>query len=78
MQNKMKELQARSILEETLLTADEIANTVLGTMLGYSKAFGYGPKPNTARATQRRATELDDSLGRVREDATNTQRELQK
>ncbi|KAG5580171.1 hypothetical protein H5410_050798 [Solanum commersonii] len=44
------------------MTIDEIVDVVLGTKLGYIKGLGYGLKQDTTRATQRKATELEDSL----------------
>uniref|UniRef100_A0A3Q7I2X3 Uncharacterized protein n=1 Tax=Solanum lycopersicum TaxID=4081 RepID=A0A3Q7I2X3_SOLLC len=41
------------------MTIDEIVDAILGAKSGYIKGLGYGPKPDTTRATQRkRPTEV--------------------
>ncbi|PHT34024.1 hypothetical protein CQW23_25824 [Capsicum baccatum] len=45
---------------------------------GYLKGLGYGPKPNTTRATQRRTTVLEDCLKKEKQEAVGAQNELQK
>ncbi|PHT99468.1 hypothetical protein BC332_31663 [Capsicum chinense] len=66
------------ILLETSMTIDEIVDDVLGTKSGYIKGLGYGPKPNTTRATESRTTELEDSLEKAKLEAASAQNELQK
>ncbi|KAG5599744.1 hypothetical protein H5410_031114 [Solanum commersonii] len=63
---------------ESSMTIDEIVDTVLGTKLGYIKGLGYDRKPNTPRATQRRTTELEDSLRKAKQEAASAQHDLQK
>ncbi|KAH0679273.1 hypothetical protein KY284_020358 [Solanum tuberosum] len=63
---------------ESSMTIDEIVDTVLGTKSGYIKGLGYGPKPNTTRATQRRTAELEDSLKKAKQEAASAQHDLQK
>ncbi|OIT30430.1 hypothetical protein A4A49_36722 [Nicotiana attenuata] len=75
--NKMSDLRARSIFKENSMTIDEIADNVLGTRSGYIKGLGYGPKPNTTKATKRRKTELEESLRRAKEDVATAQHGLQ-
>ncbi|KAL3368815.1 hypothetical protein AABB24_009567 [Solanum stoloniferum] len=58
-------------------TIDEIVDTILGTKSGYIKGLGYVPKPNTTRSTQRRLTELEDSLKKAKQEAVSAQLELQ-
>lgn len=48
------------------MTIDKIVDVVLGTKSGYIKGLGYGPKPNTTRATQRRAAKLEGSLKKAK------------
>ncbi|KAM3280672.1 hypothetical protein P3S67_027692 [Capsicum chacoense] len=59
------------------MTIDEIVDAVLGKKLGYIKGLGYGPKPNTTRATQRRTIELEDSLKKAKQEAGRAQNKLQ-
>ncbi|KAK4707087.1 hypothetical protein R3W88_033385 [Solanum pinnatisectum] len=63
---------------ESSITIDEIVDIVLDTKLGYIKGLGYDPKPNTTRATQRRTTELEDSLKKVKQEAASAQHDLHK
>ncbi|PHT87783.1 hypothetical protein T459_09889 [Capsicum annuum] len=77
MQNNMIDLKALYTSGESSMTIDEIVNVVLGTKLGYIKGLGYGPKPNTTRATQRRTAELEDSLKKAKQEAARAQNELQ-
>jgi len=63
---------------ESSMTIDEIVDAILGKKSGYIKGLGYGPKPNTNRATQRRTTELEDSLRKTKEEAASVQLGLQK
>ncbi|KAF3677086.1 hypothetical protein FXO37_04972 [Capsicum annuum] len=76
--NNMKDLKALYTSGESFMTIDEIVNAILGTKLGYIKGLCYGPKPNTTRATQRRTTELEDSLKKAKLKVASTQNELQK
>ncbi|PHT73131.1 hypothetical protein T459_23916 [Capsicum annuum] len=78
MQNNMNDLKALYTSGESSMTTDEIVDVVLGTKSGYIKGLGYGPKPNTTRATQRRMTVLEDSLKKVKLEAASAQNELQK
>ncbi|KAF3631682.1 hypothetical protein FXO37_27827 [Capsicum annuum] len=75
-ENNMKELQALYTSRESSTTIDEIVDVVLGTKSGYIKVLGYGPKPNTTMATQRRTTELEDSLKKVKLGVVSAQNEL--
>ncbi|PHT94342.1 hypothetical protein T459_02224 [Capsicum annuum] len=63
---------------ESSITIDEIVDLVLSTKSGYIKGIGYGPKPNTTRATQRKMAELENSLKKVKLEAASAQNELQK
>ncbi|XP_060184610.1 uncharacterized protein LOC132614224 isoform X1 [Lycium barbarum] len=63
---------------EPCMTIDQIMDTVLGAKSGYVKGLGYGPKPDTTRATQRRTAELEDSLRKTKEEAASAQHDLQK
>ncbi|KAM3305926.1 hypothetical protein P3S67_012795 [Capsicum chacoense] len=76
--NNMNDLKALYTFGESSMTIDKIVDAVLGTKSGYIKGLGYGPKPNTTRATQRRTTELEDSLKKAKLEAASTQNELQK
>ncbi|KAM3216427.1 hypothetical protein P3L10_025868 [Capsicum annuum] len=76
--NNMNDLKALYTSGESSMTIDEIVDVVLGTKSGYIKGLGYGPKPNTTRATQRRMTVLEDSLKKVKLEAASAQNELQK
>ncbi|KAM3343515.1 hypothetical protein P3S68_025604 [Capsicum galapagoense] len=64
--NNMTDLKALYTSGEFSMTIDKIVDVVLGTKLGYIKGLGYGPKPNTTRATQRRAAELEGSLKKAK------------
>ncbi|KAF3645114.1 putative myosin-2-like isoform X1 [Capsicum annuum] len=77
-QNNMKDLKDLYTSGESSMTIDEIVDVVLSTKSGYIKGIGYGPKPNTTRATQRRTTELEDSLKKAKQEAASAQNELQK
>ncbi|KAG5632327.1 hypothetical protein H5410_004044 [Solanum commersonii] len=59
--NNMKDLKDLYSSGESSMIIDEIVDIVLGTKCGYIKGLGYGPKPNTTRATQRRTAELEYS-----------------
>ena len=74
----MNDLKALYSEGDSTMTIDEIVDVVLGKKSGYLKGLGYGPKPNTARATQRRTAELEDSLRKAKEEAANAQDDLQK
>ncbi|XP_060213903.1 uncharacterized protein LOC132641044 isoform X3 [Lycium barbarum] len=63
---------------EPSMTIDQIMDTILGKKSVYIKGLGYGPKPDTTRATQRRTTELEDSLRKTKEEAATAQHDLQK
>ncbi|KAF3667495.1 hypothetical protein FXO37_10009 [Capsicum annuum] len=63
---------------ESSMTIDEIVDVVLDKKSGYRNGLGYGPKPDATRATQRRATELEDSLKKVKEEVATVQHDLQK
>ncbi|XP_049372582.1 uncharacterized protein LOC125837525 [Solanum verrucosum] len=76
--NNMIDLKDIYTSGESSMTIDEIVDTVLGTKSGYIKGLGYGPKPNTTRATQRRTTELEDSLKKAKQEAASAQHDLQK
>ncbi|PHT45563.1 hypothetical protein CQW23_14721 [Capsicum baccatum] len=76
--NNMNDLKALYTSGESSMTIDEIVNAILGTKFGYIKDLGYGPKPNTTRATQRRTAELEDSLKKTKLEVASTQNELQK
>ncbi|KAM3202475.1 hypothetical protein P3L10_030099 [Capsicum annuum] len=76
--NNMNDLKALYTSGESSMTIDEIVDAVLGTKSGYIKGLGYGPKPNTIRETQRRTTELEDSLKKAKLEAASAQNELQK
>ncbi|KAF3650793.1 hypothetical protein T459_23567 [Capsicum annuum] len=78
MQNNMTNLKALYTSREFSITIDEIVDIVLGKKSGYIKGLGYGPKPNTTRATQRRTAELEDSLKKAKQKAVSAQNELQK
>ncbi|KAF3678755.1 hypothetical protein FXO38_03080 [Capsicum annuum] len=56
---------------ESSMTIDEIIDVVLGINSGYIKVLGYGPKPNTTRATQRRMAELENSLKKAKQEAAS-------
>ncbi|XP_016542048.1 uncharacterized protein LOC107842622 [Capsicum annuum] len=64
--NNMTDLKALYTSGEFSMTIDEIVDAVLRTKSGYIKGLGYGPKPNTTRSTQRRMTELEDSLKKAK------------
>ena len=54
-QNSMNDLKAiYTSGGESSMTIDEIVDAILGTKSGYIKGLGYGPKPDTTRATQRK------------------------
>ncbi|KAM3324186.1 hypothetical protein P3S67_005337 [Capsicum chacoense] len=57
--NNITDLKALYTFGESSMTIDEIMDVVLGKKSGYIKGFGYGPKPNTTRETQRRTIELE-------------------
>ncbi|KAG5586779.1 hypothetical protein H5410_047213 [Solanum commersonii] len=76
--NNMIDLKDIYTSGESSMTIDEIVDIVLGTKLGYIKGLGYGPKPNTTRATQRRTAELGDSLKKAKQEAASAQHDLQK
>ncbi|KAF3632109.1 hypothetical protein FXO37_27669 [Capsicum annuum] len=76
--NNIIDLKALYTSGESSITIDEIVDVVLDTKSGYIKGLGYGPKPNTTRATQRRTTELEDSLKKVKHEAASGQNKLQK
>ncbi|XP_059305157.1 uncharacterized protein LOC132056814 isoform X2 [Lycium ferocissimum] len=76
--NDMNDLKALYSEGDSTMTIDEIMDVVLGKKSGYLKGLGYGPKPNTARATQRRTAELEDSLRKAKEEAASAQDDLQK
>ncbi|KAH0767926.1 hypothetical protein KY285_003797 [Solanum tuberosum] len=75
--NNMKDLKDLYTLGEASMTTDEIVDTVLGTKSGYIRGLGYGPKPNTTRATQRKMAELEDSLRKAKQEAASAQNNLQ-
>ncbi|KAG5631494.1 hypothetical protein H5410_003211, partial [Solanum commersonii] len=56
--NNMIDLKDLYTSGEAAMTTDKIVDTVLGTKSGYIRGLGYGPKPNTTRATQRKMAEL--------------------
>ncbi|KAF3674938.1 hypothetical protein FXO38_04990 [Capsicum annuum] len=64
--NNMTDLKALYTSGEFSMTIDKIVDVVLGTKSGYIKGLGYGPKPNTTRATQRRAAKLEGSLKKAK------------
>ncbi|KAH0636507.1 hypothetical protein KY289_036422 [Solanum tuberosum] len=74
----MIDLKALYTSGESSMTIDEIVDAILGKKSGYIKGLGYGPKPNTNRATQRRIAELEDSLRKTKEEAASVQLGLQK
>ncbi|KAG5615572.1 hypothetical protein H5410_015396 [Solanum commersonii] len=76
--NNMINLKALYTLGESSMTIDEIVDAILGKNSGYIKGLGYGLKPNTNRATQRRTTELEDSLRKTKEEVVSVQLGLQK
>ncbi|KAF3660329.1 hypothetical protein FXO38_12193 [Capsicum annuum] len=76
--NNMNDLKALYTSGESSMTIDEIVDAVLGTKLGYIKCLGYGPKLNTTTATQRKTTELEDSLKKAKFEAAIAQNEFQK
>ncbi|PHT52688.1 hypothetical protein CQW23_07150 [Capsicum baccatum] len=76
--DNMIDLKALYTSGESSMTIDEIVDVVLGTKSGYIKGLGYGPKPNTTRATQRIMVELEDSLKKAKQKAASAQNELQK
>ncbi|KAM3287541.1 hypothetical protein P3S67_020971 [Capsicum chacoense] len=76
--NSMNDLKALYTSGESSMTIDEIVDVVLDKKLGYIKSLSYGLKPDTTRATQRRAAELEDSLKKVKEEAATVQHDLQK
>ncbi|KAH0652924.1 hypothetical protein KY289_030602 [Solanum tuberosum] len=76
--NNMIDLKALYTSGESSMTIDEIVDAILGKKSGYIKGLGYGPKPNTNRATQRRTAELEDSLRKTKEEAASVQLGLQK
>ncbi|KAL3365433.1 hypothetical protein AABB24_010528 [Solanum stoloniferum] len=75
--NNMKDLKDLYTSGEASMTTDEIVDTVPGTKLGYIRGLGYGPKANTTRATQRKTTELEDSLRKAKQEAASAQNNLQ-
>ncbi|KAH0643999.1 hypothetical protein KY290_034881 [Solanum tuberosum] len=75
--NNMKDLKDLYTSGEASMTTDEIVDTVLGTKSGYIRGLGYGPKPNTTRATQRKTAELEDSLRKAKQEAGSAQNNLQ-
>ncbi|KAG5632744.1 hypothetical protein H5410_004461 [Solanum commersonii] len=68
--NNMTDLKDLYTSGESSMTIDEIVDTILGTKSGYIKGLGYGPKPNTTRSTQRRTAELEDSLKKAKQEAS--------
>ncbi|KAH0639168.1 hypothetical protein KY285_035754 [Solanum tuberosum] len=76
--NNMIDLKDTYTSGESSMTIDEIVDTVLGTKSGYIKGLGYGPKPNTTRATKRRTAELEESLKTAKQEAGSAQHDLQK
>ncbi|KAG5589688.1 hypothetical protein H5410_040202 [Solanum commersonii] len=76
--NNMIDLKALYTSGESSMTIDEIVDAILSKKSGYIEGLGYGPKPNTNRATQRRTTELEDSLRKTKEEAVSVQLGLQK
>lgn len=78
MQNNMNDLKDVYTSGESSMTIDEIVDTVLGTKSGYIKGLGYGPKPNTTRATQRGMAELEDSLRKAKQESASAHHDLQK
>ncbi|KAG5632844.1 hypothetical protein H5410_004561, partial [Solanum commersonii] len=75
--NNMKDLKDLYTSGEASMIIDEIVDTVLGTKSGYIRGLGYGPKPNTTRATQRKMAELEDSLRKAKQEAGSAQNNLQ-
>ncbi|KAH0733014.1 hypothetical protein KY289_004202 [Solanum tuberosum] len=75
--NNMKDLKDLYTSGEASMITNEIVDTVLGTKSGYIRGLGYGPKPNTARATQRKTAELEDSLRKAKQEAASAQNNLQ-
>ncbi|PHT72649.1 hypothetical protein T459_23434 [Capsicum annuum] len=53
--NNMNDLKTLYTSGEYSMTIDEILDVVLSKKSGYIKRLGYGPKPNTTRATQRQS-----------------------
>ncbi|KAG5619784.1 hypothetical protein H5410_005002 [Solanum commersonii] len=76
--NNMIDLKALYTSGESSMTIDEIVDAILNKKSGYINDLGYGPKPNTNRATQRRTTELEVSLRKTKEEAASVQHGLQK
>ncbi|KAF3664789.1 hypothetical protein FXO38_09925 [Capsicum annuum] len=76
--NNMNDLKTLCTSGESSIPINEIMDAVLGTKSGYIIVFGYGPQPNTIRETQRRTTELEDTLKKAKLKATSAQNELQK
>ncbi|PHU22663.1 hypothetical protein BC332_07770 [Capsicum chinense] len=56
--NNINDLKALYTSGESSMTIVKIMDFVLGKNLGYIKGLGYGPKPNTTKATQRRTIEF--------------------
>ncbi|KAF3682357.1 hypothetical protein FXO38_01308 [Capsicum annuum] len=75
--NNITDLKALHTSGEASMTIDEIVDVVLSTKSGYIKGLGYGHKPNTTRATQKRTAELEDSLKKEKQEAVRAQHELQ-
>uniref|UniRef100_M1DRT1 Uncharacterized protein n=1 Tax=Solanum tuberosum TaxID=4113 RepID=M1DRT1_SOLTU len=76
--NNMIDLKDIYTSGESFMTNDEIVDTVLRTKSGYIKGLGYGRKPNTTRATQRRMAELEYSLKKAKQEDASAQHDLQK
>ncbi|PHU03037.1 hypothetical protein BC332_28288 [Capsicum chinense] len=76
--NSMKDLKALYTSGESSMTIDEIIDAILDKKSGYLKGLGHGPKVDTTRATHRRATELEDSLKKLKVEAATIRHNLQK
>ncbi|KAF3617467.1 hypothetical protein FXO38_33972 [Capsicum annuum] len=76
--NSINDLKDLYTSGEPSMTVDEIMNVVLGKKSKYIKGLGYGSKPDTTRATQRIAAELEDSFKKVKKEAATVQHDLQK
>ncbi|PHT84346.1 hypothetical protein T459_12789 [Capsicum annuum] len=71
--NNRTDLKALYTSGESSMTIDKIRDVVLGTKSGYIKGLGYGPKPNTTRATQKGMAKLEDSIKKAKQEATSSQ-----
>ncbi|KAM3376058.1 hypothetical protein P3S68_014772 [Capsicum galapagoense] len=76
--NSINDLKDLYTSGEPSMTIDEIMDVVLGKKSEYIKGLGYGSKPDTTRATQRIAAELEDSFKKVKKEAATVQHDLQK